>query len=108
MAENFDAIVIGGGVVRASTLFQLTRLGCRNALLLERGEIAGGMTARSSALVRTHYSVPSNVEIARASLKMFERFRELCDGDPDADAGLVLSGYLIVAPPGPSSDAVRK
>jgi glycine/D-amino acid oxidase-like deaminating enzyme len=107
MAETFDAIVIGGGVVGASTLFQLTALGCRKALLLERGEIAGGMTARSSAIVRTHYSVPSNVEIARASLGMFERFRDLCDGDPDADAGLVLSGYLIVAPPGASSDAVR-
>ena len=27
--------------------------------------------------------------------------------DPEADAGLVRSGYLIVAPPGPDSDAVR-
>jgi glycine/D-amino acid oxidase-like deaminating enzyme len=107
MAETFDAIVIGGGVVGASTLFQLTTLGCRKALLLERGEVAGGMTAHSSAIVRTHYSVPANVEVARASLAMFERFRDLCDGDPDADAGLVLSGYLIVAPPGSSSDAVR-
>lgn len=107
MAETFDAIVIGGGVIGASVLFQLASLGCRKALLLERGEIAGGMTAHSSGLVRTHYSVPANVEIARASLAMFERFRELCDGDLDADAGLVLSGYLIVAPPGPASDAVR-
>ena len=107
MSETFDAIVIGGGVIGASTLFQLTQLGCRRALLIERGEIAGGMTAHSSGIVRTHYSVPANVEIARASLAMFERFRDLCDGDPDADPGLVLSGYLIVAPPGPSSDAVR-
>ncbi len=107
MRETFDAVVIGGGVIGASVLFQLASLGCRNAVLVERGEIAGGMTARSSAIVRTHYSVPANVEIARASLGMFERFRDLLDGDPDADAGLVLSGYLIVAPPGPSSDAVR-
>jgi glycine/D-amino acid oxidase-like deaminating enzyme len=107
MAETFDAIVIGGGVIGASVLFQLASLGCKKALLLERGEIAGGMTAHSSGIVRTHYSVPANVEIARASLAMFERFRELLDGDPDADAGLVLSGYLIVAPPGASSEAVR-
>ncbi|WP_395715274.1 FAD-dependent oxidoreductase [Reyranella sp.] len=78
MSETFDAIVIGGGVIGASTLFQLTELGCRKALLIERGEIAGGMTAHSSGIVRTHYSVPANVEIARASLAMFERFRDLC------------------------------
>jgi sarcosine oxidase subunit beta len=107
MTETFDAIVIGGGVVGTSVLFQLTQLGCRNTLLIERGEIAGGMTAYSSGIVRTHYSVPINVQVARASLAMFENFRALLDDDPEADAGLVRSGYLIVAPPGPSSDAVR-
>lgn len=107
MTQTFDAIVIGGGVIGASVLFQLTQLGCRNALLIERGEIAGGMTAHSSGIVRTHYSIPINVRVARASLAMFENFRALLDDDPEADAGLVRSGYLIVAPPGPASDAVR-
>lgn len=105
MTESFDAIVIGGGVIGASTLFHLTRLGCR-ALLLDRGELAGGATAQSSGIVRTHYSVAPNVAIARASLRMFQDFPALLDDD-EADAGLVLSGYLIVAPPGPQSDAVR-
>jgi sarcosine oxidase subunit beta len=107
MAESFDVIIIGGGVIGASTLFQLTQLGCRKALLLEKGEIAGGMTAHSSGIVRTHYSVPINVQVASASLAMFEDFRALLDDDPEADAGLVRSGYIIVAPPGASSDAVR-
>ncbi len=106
MAETFDAIVIGGGVIGASVLFQLTQLGCRRPLLLERGEVAGGMTAHSSGIVRTHYSVPINVRVARASLAMFQDFAAMLD-DPEADAGLVRSGYLIVAPPGASSDAVR-
>lgn len=106
MAEAFDAIIIGGGVIGAATLFHLTRSGCRNPLLLERGEIAGGMTAHSSGIVRTHYSVPINVQVARASLAMFEDFKALLDDD-EADAGLVRSGYIIVAPPGPASGAVR-
>ena len=107
MAQRFDAIVVGGGVIGASVLFQLTQLGCRNALLLDKGEIAGGMTAHSSGIVRTHYSVPINVEVARASLAMFDNFRGMLDDDPEADAGLVRSGYIIVAPPGAASDAVR-
>jgi glycine/D-amino acid oxidase-like deaminating enzyme len=105
MSATYDAIVIGGGVIGASVLFHLSELGAK-AVLVERGEIASGMTAHSSGIVRTHYSVPTNVEIARASLGMFEHFSELLD-DPEADAGLVVSGYLIVAPPGGPSDAVR-
>ena len=105
MSATYDAIVVGGGVIGASVLFHLSELGAK-AVLIERGEIAGGMTAHSSGIVRTHYSVPANVEIARASLGMFERFSELLD-DPEADAGLVVSGYLIVAPPGGPSEAVR-
>jgi glycine/D-amino acid oxidase-like deaminating enzyme len=106
MAETFDAIVIGGGAIGTSTLFHLADLGCRRALLLERGEIAGGTTARSSGCLRTHYSVPINVAVARASLSMFADFAAILD-DPDAGCGLVRSGYIILAPPGPASAAVR-
>jgi len=107
MDDSYDAVVIGGGVIGAATLFHLARLKCRRVLLLERGELAGGATAKSSGIVRTHYSVAPNVAIARASLGMFEQFSGLLD-DPEADAGLVLSGYLIVAPPGSASGAVRR
>ena len=107
MADSYDAVVIGGGVIGTATLFNLARLGCRRALLLERGELAQGATAKSSGIVRTHYSVAPNVAIARASLRMFEEFSSLLD-DPEADAGLVRSGYLIVAPPGDASSAVRR
>jgi sarcosine oxidase, subunit beta len=106
MAETFDAVVIGGGAVGTSALFHLTDLGCTRALLLDRGEIAGGTTARSSGCLRTHYSVPINVEVARASLSMFGRFAEMLD-DPSAGCGMVRSGYLIMAPPGAASAALR-
>jgi sarcosine oxidase, subunit beta len=106
MENTFDVLIVGGGVIGASTLFQLTQLGCRNVALIDRGDLATGATARSSGIVRTHYSVPINVEVARASLRMFEAFPRLLD-DPEASSGLVISGYLIVAPPGKDSDAVK-
>lgn len=107
MPATYDAVVIGGGVIGAATLFHLARLKCRRVLLLEKGELAGGATAKSSGIVRTHYSVAPNVAIARASLRMFQEFSALLD-DSDADAGLVRSGYIIVAPPGNASSAVRR
>jgi len=107
MENTFDVLIVGGGVIGASALYQLTTLGCRSVALIDRGDFATGATARSSGIVRTHYSVPINVEVARASLRMFEELPGLLD-DPEAHSGLVKSGYLIVAPPGNASDAVRE
>ena len=54
MTEHFDAVVLGGGVVGASVAFNLTRLGCKRVLLLERGTIASGTSAQSSGILRTY------------------------------------------------------
>jgi sarcosine oxidase subunit beta len=106
MAEHYDAIVVGGGLVGTSTLFHLADLGCTNALLLERGSLASGGTGRSCANIRTHYSILSNTELAVKSLEMFRDLPSAL-GDPAADSGFIESGYIIVASEGkPAQDLV--
>ena len=99
MADTFDIIVIGAGVIGSSVAFHLAELGAQRVLVLERGRIAEGTTAQSSGILRTHYSVPQNVDLARRSWRAFERFAEYV-GDDEASAGLVRCGYLIAAPEG--------
>ena len=70
---------------------------------MERGQICSGGTATSCAIVRTHYSVPSNVALAVHSLKIFDDFPTYLD-DPEAESGFVRSGYLILADEGKTSD----
>jgi sarcosine oxidase, subunit beta len=101
-----DVVIIGGGVIGCATAFQLTALGCRDVLLLERAQLGQGTSAQSSGILRTHYSVPQNVELARRSWQVFEQFAQVLD-DPEASAGLVRCGYLIVAPPGEKAEALR-
>ena len=96
MIDTFDAIVIGGGVIGASTAFHLKKLGCPRVLLVERGDICTGGTAKSCAIIRTHYTVPSNSVLAAKSLEVFQNFSEILD-DPDAHCGFVNSGYIILA-----------
>src|SRR3990167_4582888 len=96
---SFDIIVIGAGVIGSSVAFHLAELGAQRVLVLERGRIAEGTTAQSSGILRTHYSVPQNVDLARRSWRAFERFSEYV-GDDEASAGLVRCGYLIAAPEG--------
>jgi sarcosine oxidase subunit beta len=104
--ERFDAIVIGGGVIGTSIACHLTRLGADRVLLLERGELGGGTTAQSSCIVRTHYSVPENVALARAALDVFADFPRYLDDD-DADCGLNRCGLMLIAPAGARADALR-
>ncbi|MDC6163114.1 FAD-binding oxidoreductase [Achromobacter xylosoxidans] len=94
--KSYDVIVIGAGVVGASGAFHLAALGARNVLVLDRGAIGAGTTAQSSGILRTHYSVRENVELARRSWGAFTDFAAYV-GDDDAASGLVRCGYLIAA-----------
>ena len=96
MSESYDVIVLGGGIIGASTLFHLADLGSKRTLLLERGELASGGTGKSCANIRTHYSILSNTVLAVQSLNMISDLKTLLD-DPAADAGFINSGYLILA-----------
>ena len=97
--RQHDVIVIGAGVIGTSVAFHLAALGAKNVLVLDRTQIGAGTTAQSSGILRTHYSVPENVELARRSWQVFDRFAQYLD-DADASAGLVKCGYLIAAPAG--------
>ena len=103
MGQSFDVVVVGGGLVGMSTAFHLAALSNRTVALVERGQICSGGTASSCAIVRTHYSVSSNVELTVQSLKIFDEFPTYLD-DPEAESGFVRSGYLILASEGDTSD----
>lgn len=94
MAMITDIIIIGGGVIGCSTAYNLAKLGARRVVLLERGDLCSGGTAKSCAIIRTHYSVESNLIHAVESLKIFASFADVVGGE----AGFRRTGYLIVGP----------
>jgi sarcosine oxidase subunit beta len=104
--DHYDAIVIGAGVIGCSIAFHLAQFGARRVLVLDRGGIGTGTTSQSSGILRTHYTVPENVALARASWRAFEHF-DAYVGDAEASAGLVRCGYLIASPDGPRLAALR-
>ena len=104
--ERFDVVVIGGGVVGTSVAFHLSKLGAGKVLLLERDTIGSGTTAQSSGILRTHYSVRENVELAKRSWDVFNDFAAYV-GDEEASCGLVRCGYLISAAAGDKLEPLR-
>jgi len=103
---SHDLIVIGGGVIGCSVAYHACLLGAKRVLLVERRGLAEGTSAQSSGILRTHYSVPENVELARRSLAAFTEFADYLD-DPEADCGLALPGYLVVGRDDARGEAIR-
>jgi sarcosine oxidase subunit beta len=90
-----DVVVIGGGVNGASTAFQLAKAGVRNVVLLERRQLGAGASGKSGALVRMHYTNPTESKLAFESLKIFQNWSDLVGGDP----GFNPTGFVQVVAP---------
>src|SRR3989440_5411270 len=71
MTEEVDAFVVGGGIAGASCLYHLSRHGLE-AVLLERGSLAGGSTGRSTALIETAYADRGRAELCLRTLRLVE------------------------------------
>ncbi|MCP4201276.1 MAG: FAD-binding oxidoreductase [bacterium] len=67
MSRNYDAIVIGAGIIGCCTGYELAKRGYRT-LNVDKLHGAGyGSTSGSCAIVRFHYSTPDGVAMARES-----------------------------------------
>lgn len=92
---SMDAVVIGGGIVGAATVYALARRGVRHLLLLEQrapATAAGG----TFGIARTYYDNPAMVTLARRSLRLYEHFAEEVGGTAD----FARTGMLVVVPEG--------
>ena len=87
-----DFVIIGGGVIGCSTAYNLANQGAKNVVLLEKGDICSGGTAKSCAITRSHYTIEANMHHAVESIKIFENFDQIVGGDPNFQR----TGYIIL------------
>jgi sarcosine oxidase subunit beta len=94
MAQTFDAIIIGSGVVGNSIAFHLSERGLK-PLVVERKSVGCGATGRSSGLVRMHYDLEIDSRLAWESYKYFINWRARVGGE----CGFIRTGFLQIEPP---------
>jgi sarcosine oxidase subunit beta len=93
MPTKASIIVIGGGVMGASTAYHLAYAGAQDVLLLEKETFFGqGATGRCAGGVRHQFATEVNVELSKESLPMLERFPE----EIGQDCSFRKCGYLFV------------
>src|SRR5690242_8560982 len=95
-----EIIVVGAGVVGCSLASHLARGGARVAVFDKEREVCAGMSARSGALLRMHYTFAPEAELAWKSLQYFAHWDETVGTGPTGGGcGFVRTGFAIVVGP---------
>ncbi len=72
-----EIVIIGGGVMGASTAYHLALQGAKDVLLLEKEQFYGqGATGRCAGGVRYQFSTQINIQLSQLSLPMLEEFED--------------------------------
>ncbi len=102
-----EVIVVGAGVVGCSLAFHLARAGARVTVFDKEREVCVGMTARSGALLRMHYTFAPEADLAWKSLGYFAHWEEMVGRDAEGrGCGFAKTGFTIVVGP-PNAERLR-
>lgn len=77
LPRSAEVVIVGGGVMGASTAYHLGLKGCRDVLLLERNPLFGQeATGKCAGGIRYQFATEINIRLSLLSLPMLERFEE--------------------------------
>ena len=94
LRPSYDVVIIGGGGHGLATAYYLAKdHGAKSVAVLERGWLAGGNTARNTAIIRSNYLTPEGVRFYDESVRLFQ------DLSADFDLNILYStrGHLTLA-----------
>jgi sarcosine oxidase subunit beta len=94
LRKSYDVVIIGGGGHALATAYYLSRWhGVTDVCILEKGYLAGGNTARNTAIIRSNYLTPEGVRFYEQSLKLYR------DLSQDLDFNILYSerGHFTLA-----------
>ena len=90
MNKDKRIIIVGAGSTGSSVAYHLSKITDSEIILIEKRGIGSGMTAFSSAIVRTHYSNEIVAKMALESRHIFESNRE--------NLGFYRTGMITIVP----------
>jgi sarcosine oxidase subunit beta len=90
-----ETVIIGGGVMGASTAFHLAKRRTGHVIVVERNTAGAGPTSKTIGIVRLHYSYEPLIHLAMGGLEFFRQF----EAHTGATADYVRTGFLLLARP---------
>ncbi|MCH6567873.1 MAG: FAD-binding oxidoreductase, partial [Nitrospinae bacterium] len=89
------AVIIGGGIVGCSTAYHLAKLGWREIVLLEQGQLSCGTTWHAAGLVGQLRAHQNLTRLIRYSCELYENL----EAETGQATGWNRCGSLVVARP---------
>ncbi len=77
MERTADIVIIGGGIIGTSIAYHLAEKGAGKVVLLERGMLGEGSTARCAGGIRAQFSTEINIRFSLQSLETWNRFEDI-------------------------------
>ncbi len=99
MKKTYDAIIIGGGVIGGSILYELTKRGLR-VLLLEQGRLVRGASSAAAGMIAAQTEFDADGPLFRLALQSRSIFQEKVEELQQfskLNVGYVKSGIIKVA-----------
>ncbi|WP_119462400.1 FAD-dependent oxidoreductase [Rhodospirillaceae bacterium SYSU D60014] len=77
LKRSYDVVIIGGGGHGLAAAYYLARdYGITNVAVLDKGYLAGGNTARNTAIIRSNYLTPEGVRFYEESMRLYRELSE--------------------------------
>ncbi|MFW5855533.1 MAG: NAD(P)/FAD-dependent oxidoreductase, partial [Thermodesulfobacteriota bacterium] len=100
MENQYDAVIIGSGILGCCTAFELAKKGYKTLNVDKLGTAGYGSTSNSCAIIRLHYSTPDGVAMAREGFFYWDNWDTyLGVVDPTGMARYVNTGCLVIKTP---------
>ena len=93
MQDQARVVIIGGGVVGASILYHLSKLGCSDAIMLERSELTSGSTWHAAGGMHTINGDPNVAKLQQYTIELYKEIEQLSG----QDIGLHMTGGIMLA-----------
>ena len=93
LPDRARVVVVGGGVVGASVLFHLTRLGWDDVVLLERSDLTSGSTWHAAGGMHTINGDPNVAKLQQYTIDLYKEIEALSG----QDIGMHITGGVMMA-----------
>lgn len=93
MKSHYRAVVIGGGVVGASVLYHLTKLGWSDVALIERSELTAGSTWHAAAGFHALNADPNIAALQAYTVDLYPKIEQ----ESGQSCGLHMTGGIVIA-----------
>ncbi len=104
-ADMADVAIVGAGVIGCSVAFHLARLGCTNALLVDKEPLPGsGSTSKANGGIRAQFTTDINIAMSLASMDILDALADEI-GEPPLYRK---AGYLFLTGDRARASAMQK